>query len=127
MALILALDDDRKLLKLIATALEPDGHALKTFSTGDEAVGWLKEARDLPELILLDLMMPNIDGHTFLAFIEQNERTKGIPVIITSAHTRLKKEFENDPRISSFVAKPFGLNDLRSAVSQALSEKKRRP
>ena len=97
---------------------------MKTFWTGDEAVGWLKDTRHLPDVILLDLMMPNIDGHTFLAFMEQNERIKGIPVIITSAHTRLKSEFQNDPRIAAFVGKPFNLTDLRATVAKAIIAKK---
>lgn len=80
MAKILLVDDDPLLIRMYQTKFQNDGHIVEVASDGDEA---LKKAADFaPNLILLDIMMPKVDGLEVLERLKKDETTKSIPVVI---------------------------------------------
>ncbi len=79
---ILTIEDDRDLLTLVDKKLTDEGFEVVGFETGQQALDYLKNHR--PDLIVLDILLPDIDGITVLTEITNNENWKDIPVIIFS-------------------------------------------
>ena len=79
---ILIVEDDPDLSELVSLKLENEGFSIIKAETGQKAMDTLKES--LPDLVLLDIMLPDIDGLTVLNEIATHEETKKLPVIILS-------------------------------------------
>ncbi|HLD27510.1 MAG TPA: response regulator [Patescibacteria group bacterium] len=77
---ILIVEDDNFLMGMYCSKLELEGFKVASASDGDKALRLVK--KELPDIILLDLMLPKKDGFEVLAELKKDERTKGIPVII---------------------------------------------
>lgn len=86
MAKILFIDDDPVLQKLYKTRLEKDGHEVISSSDGEKALESLQTFK--ADLIILDLMMPKVNGFKFLEKAKADSKTKDIPVIIFSSLVR---------------------------------------
>jgi adenylate cyclase len=83
MANILIIDDDSVLLKLYSTRLSVDGHQVATAVNGED--GLVKLQAMLPDIIILDLLMPKLNGFKFIEVIKQNATTAAIPIIVFSS------------------------------------------
>ncbi|OGH37844.1 MAG: hypothetical protein A3B44_01225 [Candidatus Levybacteria bacterium RIFCSPLOWO2_01_FULL_38_21] len=77
---ILVVDDDDSLSSVIATALEQEGFATLVSKTGKDAVN--KAKSDLPDLVLLDQVLPDISGNEVLKELKSDDQTRNIPVIM---------------------------------------------
>jgi CheY-like chemotaxis protein len=77
---VLAIDDDPLALELIAAVLEPAGYTVFTARTGQEGVALAQS--DAPEVILLDLVMPEMDGFTVIERLKEDPATAGIPIVV---------------------------------------------
>ena len=80
---ILLVEDDKDLLLLMNKKLTDEGFSVAAVETGQEALDFLE--KDQPDLVLLDILLPDIDGLTVLNEIASNKKTKNIPVIILTA------------------------------------------
>jgi len=116
---ILVVDDDENILSLERTILEQKGFAVTTAAGGAEALEILgKEDFDL---VLLDVMMPEIDGFTVCRRIKEEPRTKEIPVIFLTAKgggEALAEGFESGAVM--YINKPFTANKLLTIVNTML-------
>jgi CheY-like chemotaxis protein len=116
---ILAIDDSKKILDIIKYFLEQEGYAVKAVQDPREG---LKVAREGGvDLILLDIMMPGMDGYTVFDRLKKDPATQEIPVIMLTAkaiilHT--PKDFFYG--LYGFLAKPFSKQQLVKVVSEAL-------
>ncbi len=77
---VLVVDDDRDDLKMISMILEPEGYEIITAENGAEALE--KVESEAPDLILLDVMMPELDGFAACAKLKASPHSKGIPVVL---------------------------------------------
>ena len=93
-AAILVVDDEEDIRCSLREILEGEGHTTAGARTGVEALDWLRSTTHLPRLILLDLMMPEMDGWEFLLRIDQDPRLHPIPVALMSAHASVKKALD---------------------------------
>ena len=119
MALILVLDDDKEMREVIALSLEKEGHEVAR--AGDIAQAEQMLARELPDLIILDLILPGQDGLAYLSELVESERTKEIPVIIVSALRQKKKIVEGlKTGAIDYITKPFEVVELKMRVTAAL-------
>ena len=91
MANILLVDDDPVLIKLYKTRLEKDEHQVFTAVDGQEALDSL--AKNQMDIIILDLMMPKVNGFKFLEIYQKDEKINNIPVIVFSSLVR-KEQIE---------------------------------
>ncbi|PCI37491.1 MAG: hypothetical protein COB53_06450 [Elusimicrobia bacterium] len=121
MGWIAVVDDDEPMLAMIREALELDHRPVKTFSNPQFAFAELT-AKNGPEcdLLILDVMMPGLDGLTFCNALEEHPRTKHVPVVIASAHEKTVSLFKGNPRVRAFIHKPFDLDDLREKLGTIL-------
>ena len=112
---IVAIDDDRELLKLIAMLMRRIGAEAHTFFDGNEAIQFLHET--VPDLVVLDLMMPDIDGYEVLRQIRADNRLDAVPVVILSAKAdpnSIRKGLEAGA--DGYVTKPYIANTLIDRV-----------
>jgi signal transduction histidine kinase len=112
---ILVVDDQPANLRVVAALLSRHGFEVATAATGEEALRELDEAA--PDLILLDMMMPGMDGFALLGHIKRREALQGVPVIfLTAAQDRdlLLRAF--DAGAVDYVTKPFMPEELLARV-----------
>jgi two-component system OmpR family response regulator len=114
MARILVVDDDACIVELLVDLLRSEGHDARG-SAGEAA--WHIAVNWRPDLILLDLMMPGLDGFTFNQRLKAEPRTRAIPIIAMSAAYNLR---EHGARLSvqGLMAKPFDIGELLDWVDQ---------
>jgi len=114
-------DDDRHLLTTIADFLRFEGYEVITATSGKEALSALRKSR--PNIILLDIMMPGMDGGDVAQAIRANPVLKNVPIIFTTAAVSKAEERSHDGCIGgeSFLAKPFQLDELTARIREALS------
>lgn len=122
MASILVVDDEKDIVELLTFLLQKDGHQVIPAYNGKEAL----EAVELksPDLIILDIMMPEMDGYEVHARLSQNQITRSIPIIILTAKAKMRDLFEVAANIVAYVEKPFDPKSLREKVREALDSKK---
>jgi DNA-binding response OmpR family regulator len=116
---ILVVDDDENILSLERTILEQKGFAVTTADGGAEALEIL--GKEIFDLVLLDVMMPEIDGFTVCRKIKEQPRTKEIPVIFLTAKgggEALAEGFESGAIM--YINKPFTANKLLTIVNTML-------
>lgn len=82
---ILVVEDEVHIQRLIKLVLEKNQHQVDAVGTGEDALKYLSEAATLPDLILLDILMPGIDGLQVLRAIKANAKHKDIPVVMLTA------------------------------------------
>jgi DNA-binding response OmpR family regulator len=80
---IFIVDDDANILELFRDILEGKGYAVSTFARGWEALQGV--SRDRPDLIILDIMMPRVNGFEVCQILKENPKTKAIPIIFLTA------------------------------------------
>jgi DNA-binding response OmpR family regulator len=109
--LILLVDDDEHILRSLEIYLKMEEFRVMTAPGGKEALDVLKETK--PDLIVLDIMMPEVDGFQVLEYIKGDSRIKNVPVIMLTAKSQdidVLKGYQEG--IASYMTKPFNLNEL---------------
>ena len=116
---ILIIDDEPNLVELIQIRLESHEFEILTASNG--VVGYAIAKDEKPDLIVLDINMPTMDGYQFIKEIKWHADLKNIPILILTAKAYLKDLFEEE-YICGFVTKPFNSNLLISNIKDILDE-----
>ena len=119
---ILVVDDERLNLRLVEELLRTEGYGVRTAQNGEEALERVREAR--PDLILLDVMMPKLDGYEVCRRLKGNKETVFIPIIIVTALTRLDQKIKGiEAGADDFLTKPFNSAELITRVRSLLNVK----
>jgi len=123
---ILVVDDDAELVELLTFNLKRAGFAIGTAFDGVEA---LKKARSIaPDLILLDLMLPELDGFAVCEILRRTAATAAIPVIMLTARSgELGRLAGMDSGANDYVTKPFSPRQLVSKVDELLKIRDSQP
>jgi CheY-like chemotaxis protein len=115
-ATILLVDDDLDIRESIRDVLEEEGYSVLAAANGAEALEALPALRP-PCVVLLDLMMPVMDGWQFLEEARNRGLLKNVPVVVLTA----SREFAVPTGASELVRKPVGLDDLLAAVARHIT------
>jgi signal transduction histidine kinase len=116
---VLIVDDERRNSELLKVLLAPEGYTLLTASSGEDALALL--ADQLPDLILLDVMMPGMDGYQVATRIKQNPATNNIPVImLTALDDRNARMLGLNAGAEDFLTKPVDRAELCVRVRNLL-------
>lgn len=114
---ILVVDDDPGIRIAIALKFKSQGFQVFEASDGFEALEFLKT--DLVDLAILDVGMPGMDGYTLCEHINNDDRTKDMPVIILTAQdATIPDEVAEKIRVSRFLMKPFSPKELVQTVTE---------
>jgi CheY-like chemotaxis protein len=116
---ILVVDDDDDIRETLKEALEFEGYAVNVAYNGAHAIESLQKMVRLPDLIILDLMMPVMDGSKFLEVIHSDYKDSfaKIPLILASAKGSLSN-FENSELAQEKIKKPVDLDELYQVVKK---------
>ncbi len=118
-ARVLVVDDEADLVRILQFGLEAIGYHVDTASDGQEG---LKKARELkPDIILLDLMLPKLDGYKVCRLLKFDERYKNIPIIILSARTQEGDQLlAMEMGANRFITKPYDFAEVLSHIETLL-------
>ena len=117
--MIYCVEDERNIRELLVYTLETTGFAAEGFETGAELDTAMK--KNLPELILLDIMLPGEDGYNILKRLKSDTRTRDIPVImVTAKEAEFDKVKGLEGGADDYITKPFGIMEFLSRVRAAL-------
>jgi DNA-binding response OmpR family regulator len=112
---ILVVDDEADILEFLQLVLEERGYEVVTARSGEEAIA--RAEIDHPDLVLLDIMMPHMDGWEVLKLLRLDEDTAGIPVAMVSARTEAKDRVQGlQEGAVDYICKPFALQELLDRV-----------
>jgi len=116
---ILVVEDDPQLQRLLRDTLEPEGYAVVVASTGEEGVACAM--RDLPQLLLLDLMLPGINGFQVVEQLRANVKTAHIPVVILSARNDTADKIRAfESQVDDYLTKPYNSDELLARIRTQL-------
>ena len=122
-ATILVVDDDPKHLRLVDALLQPRGYTVVTSSNGAEALEQVHRA--YPDLILLDVMMPQVDGFEVCKLLKDHPATRLIPVVIMTALDRREDRIKGiDAGADDFLTKPVHRDELLARIRTSLRLKR---
>ncbi len=126
MAKILIVDDEPAVVQLMCFILERVGHTVTQAFNGQEALKVLGVApvnpeAPLPDLILLDVMMPIVDGYTVAITLKNDPRASVVPLLVITAKSDMRNMFSALPNVKAFFNKPFDPKSLREAVAKIVA------
>jgi two-component system alkaline phosphatase synthesis response regulator PhoP len=119
MSLIFIVEDDENISELIVATLKASAYKVEAFGCYDE----LEKALEIknPDLILLDIMLPEVSGIDIIGKLKNNESTKNIPVIfLTAKSSEIDKVKGLEVGAEDYITKPFGVLELQARVKTAL-------
>ena len=111
---ILVIDDDLPLRGMLAAALRQQG--FRVLLAGDGAEGQRALTIHNPDLVILDLAMPNVNGWDFLQRLKETGHLGQVPIIVVSAHLRVEPQAVLQMGVAAILPKPFNLPDLIALI-----------
>jgi DNA-binding response OmpR family regulator len=116
---ILVVDDEVNITQILEFSIGAEGYEVVTAANGEEAID--KARREQPDLIILDVMMPRIDGFEACRILKANPLTKNIPVVLLTAKGRdIDKRLGREVGATDYIIKPFSPNKLIDRIHQLL-------
>lgn len=116
---ILVIEDDPSVRTLLAKSLEARGFDVDTAGDGLEGLTRVEERR--PDLIIVDIMMPRLDGMTFVKAIKGHSETRPIPVIFLTAKSDPRSTIDGiNVGARFYISKPFQIDELMAKVDKAM-------
>lgn len=115
---ILYIEDERTTFDLVSQALKPLGYRVTRATSGRQGLTMLKKEK--PDLLLLDLMMPDLNGWDVYRAVKTDERLAGMPVIVISARPveHERTVIANLPPADAYIVKPFDVEQLIREVQK---------
>jgi len=123
---VLVVDDDADMAKMLKLRIEAEGYEFMSVMDGKEMLEVLKIKK--PDVILLDIMLPNMDGYSVLREMRKHEEYANIPVIILSAKEKKKVgDLFILEKIAFFIEKPFNTKELLERIREVITYGGQRP
>jgi two-component system response regulator MtrA len=120
--LVLVAEDDEDILEMVVFDLEDEGYEVLTARDGDAAVALALERR--PDLVLLDVAMPGLDGYEVTRRLRAEESTCGTPVVLLTARAQVRDVILGfEAGANDYVTKPFRPDELRTRLQAALGRR----
>lgn len=116
---VMILDDDPDIVLVLAAMLEDAGYAVVTADQCDELIDGFY-TQELPDVILLDMLLSGSDGREIARQLKRQKLTRGIPVLMLSAHPNAEQEAKA-AGADDFLAKPFEIEELLNKVAAYLA------
>lgn len=124
-ARVLVVDDDPAIRRILSQTLELEDYFVDLASDGEQALEAVRSER--PDLVILDVMMPNKDGFEVLKELRADEKTSDLPVILLTAKSTQDDVWEGwNKGVNYYVSKPFDIEELLRFMDYVLSDEYKR-
>ena len=121
---IVAVDDSNVVLKMLKNVLDQDRYELHPFSTGKRALEYLVQKDKIPDLIILDIEMPEMNGYEVLDRIKKMDHLEGVPVIFLTANNEKKEVLKAvTGGVKDYVVKPIDKDILTRKMNILFNSK----
>lgn len=121
---VLVVDDDRNVITIIKDSLEPEQFKILEAVNGKEALGMV--FAESPDILVLDIMMPDMDGYKVIEELKKHDSTKNIPIIILSAKTNIDDKLKAmNQGIDDYIIKPFDPREVKARIKMRLRKESR--
>jgi CheY-like chemotaxis protein len=114
---ILLVDDDQDFAQLLEFDFKKRGYQVVTANNGEE--GLAKAAAEKPNLIILDIKMPKMDGYTFVRRLKKDAETKDVPLVVLTSYEPMKDMFQLEG-VSDYFVKSANMDNLMKTVEKYL-------
>jgi two-component system chemotaxis response regulator CheY len=114
---VLVVEDDTDIRETVAELLAEEGYEVRTATSGRDALDYLTSTHLAPDLVLLDLMMPVMDGWTFYDHLQRDARWAGLPIVVISADANVTEKAARIKPVAC-LRKPVGIDELLSVVAR---------
>lgn len=126
MTKVMVVDDEKDVVELLTFLLMKEGFEVIEACNGREALeklGVLSSQKQVekPDLVILDVMMPEMDGYTVQTKMLENSDTRSIPVVILTAKGQMRELFGMAPNVAAYMEKPFDPGILRDKIREILA------
>lgn len=119
---VLVAEDDEDILEMVVFDLEDEGYEVLTARDGDAAIALALERR--PDLVLLDVAMPGLDGYEVTRRLRAEKSTSGTPVVLLTARAQVRDVILGfEAGANDYVTKPFRPEELRTRLQAALGRR----
>lgn len=115
---VLVVDDEKGMVEVLQQSLESYGYSSVSASDGEKGLETV--ISEEPDLIILDVMMPRIDGYTFVKKMRCNNSIRPIPIIVLTGRDRMKEVFEFEG-VKDYMLKPFKVDELMAMVGKYIN------
>jgi DNA-binding response OmpR family regulator len=116
---VLIAEDEETIVESLSFLMEKEGYDVSVATDGQTAIKMI--ARDIPDMVLLDVMMPGCDGFEVVRAVRADPKTKPIPIMMLTAKTReVDRRKGLELGVDDFVTKPFSTRDVVSRVKVLL-------
>jgi DNA-binding response OmpR family regulator len=120
--LVLVAEDDEDILEMVVFDLQDEGYEVLTARDGDAAIALALERR--PDLVLLDVAMPGLDGYEVTRRLRAEKSTSGTPVVLLTARAQVRDVILGfEAGANDYVTKPFRPEELRTRLQAALGRR----
>jgi len=116
---ILVIDDEANIIKVVQTRLEKNGYTVISANDGQEGIE--KALAEKPDLIILDILMPEMDGYEAARRMRANKELDQIPIIMLTAKDRMQELFSMEG-VNDYIIKPFIAEDLLNCIRKHLDK-----
>ncbi|WP_245881248.1 response regulator transcription factor [Thalassospira marina] len=117
---VLIAEDEETIVESLAFLMEKEGFSVRIATNGQSAIDMI--GQDIPDMILLDVMMPGRDGFDVARTIRANDQTKHVPIMMLTARTReIDRRKGLELGVDDFVTKPFSTRDVVARVKALLA------
>ncbi|MFX0184306.1 MAG: response regulator transcription factor [Candidatus Hodarchaeota archaeon] len=124
---IFVVDDEEDTVELARMVLEYEGFRVFSASNGEEAIEFLEKGEVLPDLVLLDVLMPKKNGLEVCKWIKQHPELNKIPVLLFTAKVGKKDRIAGEEAgADAYINKPFSADDLLSLIRSHLENAKKK-
>lgn len=118
---ILIIDDDPVTVKLLETRFKAHGYEVLTACDG--MTGYEKARKEKPDLITLDVMMPELNGYSVCGFLKTDEMFRSIPIVmLTVRSSKNDKEFDDMTQPEAYLTKPFDTKELFETIEELIGK-----
>jgi len=119
---IMVVDDEPDILFTVGQVLETSGYEVIKAKDGKECIEKLNELSEIPDLVLLDIMMPEVSGWDVAAKIKENPAWKEIPIVFLTAKGDIMSIGMGNLTAEDYIVKPFDIKDLKERVNKILNK-----
>ncbi len=117
---ILIVEDESSIVELLTLLLTREGYEVYACQNGRDAIAEMKTVH--PHMVILDVMLPGLDGSSIVKIMSQDEMLESIPVIVTSALIESERLFKQYPQVKGFASKPFVLSSFLEMVKKFIGD-----